>query len=98
MALFEPNGTDTEYEGLPPRLESTDDPWGHEVGEDLDHVLDPWGHHRLHRTTIGEAHLLGAPKPVTHPLTRERQMTWPIVLAVLIVAGSAVALALALGI
>ena len=98
MSLFEPNGTTGDRGGFGPRSSPTDDPWGHEVGEDLDHVLDPWGHHRLHHTEVGEAHLLGAPKPVTHPLTRERQMTWPIVLAVLVVAGSAVALALTLGI
>ena len=98
MAIIEPSGTRTEFEGLPPRPVSTDDPWGHEVGEDVDHVLDPWGHHRLHHTEVGEAHLLGAPKPVTHPLTRQRQMTWPIVLALLIIAGAIFALALTVGV
>ena len=68
------------------------DPWGHEVGADVDHLLDPSG--RVPHRAEPLAHLIGAPQPI-----RPRRTVGPVVVAgvlvvALVAAGAVVAVAL----
>ena len=75
----------------------TDDPWGHEVGDDTGHALDASGHARHYRDPV--AHLVGAPVPagaIAPVLTRKRSLDWKAVIGLLVVT-AVLALAIWLG-
>jgi hypothetical protein len=67
------------------------DPWGHEVGEDLDHQLDAAGHVRHQSEPV--ARLLGEPKPVG-PSLSQRSVDPKVAVGVLLAVVAAIAVVL----
>lgn len=68
------------------------DPWGHEVGEDANHLLDAWGHVPHQAEPL--AHLIGAPQPVRARRTVDTKVAAGVLVVALAAAGAVAAVAL----